>query len=45
MITDTKQKALEQEMKKKEYEENTTKLRQDIDEQKENNVQKKEEYQ
>jgi len=44
MITDTKQKALEQEMKKKEYEENTTKLRQEIDQQKEVNVQKKDEY-
>lgn len=32
-------------MKKKEYEENTTKLRTDIDDQKDVNVQKKEEYQ
>jgi len=44
MITETKQKALEQEMKKKEFEDDTAKVRQDIEEQKEKNVQKKEEY-
>lgn len=44
MITDTKQKVLEQEMKKKEYEENTVDLRKEIEVQKEENQAKKEAY-
>lgn len=44
MITDTKQKALEQEMKKKEYEENTTELRKEIENQKNINKEKDQEY-
>lgn len=45
MITDTKQKALEQEMKKKEYEEATTELRKEIENQKNINKEKDLEYQ